>query len=337
MMPFPGKNFAGQHQAVPQQCILRRVLQSQYFTKFIYGSARKKKVEKTIIAGPNSKKLAKQTARLLKTRFSGLQTSRFPDGEIYLRFKEDIAGKHAIIINSLMPRPNESLLEMIYAIHTAKSLGARKITAVLPYLAFMRQDKRFKPGECVSSGIMAKLLSTADRVIAIDPHLHRIKKLTDIFTTKATALTADTVFADYIKKNHSRAIIVGPDIESSQWAQKIADSIGQESMILHKKRYSPTKIRTIIRGNTLRFKNREVVIVDDIISTGNTMIEPIKQLKKFGAKKITCICVHGVFVNNALQRLQKLGASVISTDTIQNTASKISVAPLIASALQQAH
>ncbi len=286
-----------------------------------------------VVGGTNSVQLARNVARLIKAPYSELDVSNFPDAEIRLRYREDVAGKHVIIINSLMPKPNENLMELVFAIHTVKDLGAKKVTAVAPYLAYMRQDKRFHPGECISAHVMAKLLSAADHVIAIDPHLHRIRCLQDIFTTRATSLTADPIFAHYIHKTHPKAIILGPDIESSQWAKAIADRIGQQSVILHKKRYTATKIRTIIHCDPGLFKGRDVVIVDDIISTGNTMIEPIKQLKRLGAKKITCMCVHGVFVMNALQRLRKLGVQVISTNTIQNPVAKIDVASLIADAL----
>jgi ribose-phosphate pyrophosphokinase len=286
-----------------------------------------------VVGGTNSKELAKHVARKIKADYSELFVDHFPDGELRVKFNHDVKSRHVIIINSLMPAPNEHLMESVFAIHTAKSLGADTVTFVAPYLAYMRQDKRFHDGECVSAHVMAKLLSRADHVIAVDPHLHRIKRLQDIFNCKATALTADPVFADYIGKKHPRAIILGPDSESSQWAKSIADSIGQESVILSKKRYSATQVRTIIHSSPAYFKNRDVVIVDDIISTGNTMIEPIKQLKKSGAKKITCICVHGVFTKNALQRIRKLGAQVISTNTVQNRVAQIDIAPLIAKAL----
>ena len=298
------------------------------------GAQRVGGIMKTIVvSGTNSRQLGKNVAKRIKAQYSELVVDHFPDGELRVRFMEDIAGTHVIIINSLMPQPNENLMELVFAVHTAKDLGAKKVTAVAPYLAYMRQDKRFHPGECISAHVMAKLLSIADHVIAIDPHLHRIRHLQDIFTTKATSLTADPVFADYIHKTHPDAIIIGPDMESSPWAKTIADRIGQDSVILHKKRYTATKVRTIIHGDGKQFRGRDVVIVDDIISTGNTMIEPIKQLKRLGARKITCICVHGVFTKNALRRLRKLGTQVISTNTIQNPAAKIDIAPLIADAL----
>jgi ribose-phosphate pyrophosphokinase len=286
-----------------------------------------------VIGGSNSQKLAQHVARRIKAKYSALSVEHFPDGELRVKFNDDMKGMHAVIINSLMPQPNEKLLELVFAIHTAKDLGARKVTAVAPYLAYMRQDKRFHPGECVSAHVMAKLLSAADQVIAIDPHLHRIRKLQQIFTCKATSITADPVFAGYISRTHPNAIIIGPDWESSQWAKAIADRIRQESIILSKKRYTATKVRTIVHGDPAHFKGRDVVIVDDIISTGNTMIEPIKQLKRFGARKITCIAVHGVFTKNALQRLKKLGAAVITTNTIENPVSRIDIAQLITDAL----
>lgn len=286
-----------------------------------------------VVGGSNSKKLAKSVAKRIKAEYSELFQDRFPDGELRIRFMDDVKGKHVVLIDGLLPQPNEHLMAAVFAIHTAKDLGAKKVTFVAPYLAYMRQDKRFHDGECVSAHVMARLLSEADHVLAIDPHLHRIKRLQDIFSTKADSLTADPVFADYLKKTHPNAIIMGPDGESSQWAKTIADRIGLESVILSKKRYTATKVRTIIHAPPEHFRGRDVVIVDDIISTGNTMIEPIKQLKAFGAKKITCVAVHGVFALNALQRLRKLGANVISTNTIDNPVSKIDIAPLIADAL----
>jgi ribose-phosphate pyrophosphokinase len=286
-----------------------------------------------VIGGSDSQAIAKSVARKLKAKYSELQLSNFPDGELRVRIADDVTGKHVVLINGLMPNPNKNIIESVFAIHTAKQLGAAKVTLVAPYLAYMRQDKMFRPGECISARVMARMLDCADQIIAIDPHLHRIKRLQDIFRAKAKSISADNAIAQYISKHYPNAIIIGPDIESSQWAKTIADSIGQESMILLKKRYSATKVRIIVHGEPARFKNRDVVIVDDIISTGHTMFEPIRQLKKFGAKKITCIGIHGVFVENALQKLKKMGAQVITTNTIPNPAAKIDVSGIIAGAL----
>ncbi len=286
-----------------------------------------------VIGGSNSQDLAKKVARKLNAKHSELQLSSFPDGELRVRIADDITGKHVVIVNGLMPNPDKNLVESVFAIQTAKQLGASKVTFVAPYLAYMRQDKMFRPGECVSAKVMARMLDCADQVIAIDPHLHRIKRLQDIFRTKAKSISADNVLADFIRKKHPNAIILGPDIESSQWAKKIADSIGQESMILLKKRYTATKVRITVHGDPARFRNRDVVIVDDIISTGHTMLEPIRQLRRFGAKKIICVGIHGVLVENALQKLKKMGVQAITTNTIPNPAARIDVSGIIAGAL----
>lgn len=286
-----------------------------------------------ILGGTNAQLLAKSVARKKKAKYLPLQVNKFPDGETKLRVPAVVKGKDVVIITSMYPNPDNAMIELIFAIKTAKRLGAKKVTIVAPYLAYMRQDKEFHSGECISARVMGELLSVADRVFAIDPHLHRIKKLKDVFKTNAKAITADPVLANYIKKTHKNAILIGPDWESSQWAAEIAKSIGLKSVILKKKRYTPTKVRIQITGDKSVFKGRDVVIVDDIISTGNTMIEPIKQLKKIGAKNITCIGVHGIFVKNALPRLRKLGVKVITTNTIPNKVSKIDVASVIAKVL----
>ena len=286
-----------------------------------------------IFGGSNSQDLAKRIARRTKSRYFPLIATHFPDGELYIKFSTSVAGKKVVIVNSLYPSPDEEMMEVIFAVKTAKELGAKKVTVIAPYLAYMRQDKRFHPGEAKSNTIMSKLLSCADELITIDPHLHRIHSLKEIFKIKTKALTANRVLASYINKNVSNPIVVGPDEESGQWANEIARLAEAEHFVLKKKRYTAEKVRIIVKTN-LDLKGRNVVIVDDIISTGHTMIEPIKQLKRMGVKKVYCIGVHGLFVLNALQKLKQLGAKVVSTNTIQSKVSKIDVSELIAEALR---
>lgn len=287
-----------------------------------------------IVGCSNSQKLARKIAKQLKTEFSELIIKHFPDGETYLRFKTSVKNKEVVLVQTLQPKPNDALIELIFAAKTAKELGAKKIILVAPYMAYLRQDKRFHSGECVSNKIISELLSCADQVITIDPHLHRIKKLSEIFKTKTTALSANKTIAEYIQKNHSKAIIVGPDEESYQWAETIAEQIKSHAVILRKKRYSSRTVRIKVKQN-IEWKGKTIVIVDDIISTGHTVIEPIKQLQKYGVKKIVCICVHGLFAEDALLQLKKLGIEIISTNTIQNPVAKIDVSRMIAEGLRK--
>lgn len=284
-----------------------------------------------IISGTNSRELAKKIARHLNAQYSELFVEKFPDGELHIRYLTDVKNKKVVLVHSMHPQPNEAIMETIFAIHTAKKLGAKEVVLVAPYLAYMRQDKMFHPGECVSNTIIAQLLSCADRIVTIDPHLHRINKLSEIFATKTTTLSAMHAISKYILDNKINGLLVGPDIESTQWASTVAQETGLPFTILHKKRYTARTIRTKVHANV---HGKNVVIVDDIMSTGHTMIEPIKQLKKLGAKKIVCIAVHGLFAENALELLRKTGAEVLSTNTTQTKASKIDISETIAEALR---
>jgi len=287
-----------------------------------------------IIGCSNSRDLAKKVARKTKAKYSALKTKKFPDGETYVRFMTDVKNKKIVLVNSFHPNPNDAMVETIFAAQTAKELGARSVTIVAPYLAYMRQDKRFHPGESKSNTIMSKMLSrVADKIITIDPHLHRIKSLNDIFKIKTKRLSANSAIAEYIDKNIKNTVIIGPDIESYQWAEAIAEKIDLHAVVLKKKRYTARKVRIKVKKD-VDFKNRNVVIVDDIISTGHTMIEPIRQIKKMGAKKIYAIGVHGLFVEGALKKLRKLGVRILTTNTIENPVSKIDMSETIARGLK---
>jgi len=288
--------------------------------------------KKIVFGGTNSQDLAKRVARKIKAPYAALIVKHFPDKETYLRLPKEVKGKEVILIGSMHPNPDLIMIETIFAARTAKELGAKKVTIVAPYLAYMRQDKRFHPRECKSNSIMAALMTCGDKIITIDPHLHRINSLSDIFTIPAKRLSANDAIAKYIKKNIKDEVIVGPDIESYQWAKAIADKINVHATVLRKKRYTSRHVRIVVKKGT-DFKGKNVVIVDDIISTGQTMIEPIKQIKRMGAKKIYCIGFHGLFVEGALKKLRKLGVRVLTTNTIVNPVSKIDMSDTIAKAL----
>lgn len=287
-----------------------------------------------VVGLSNSQDLARKVARKLKVKYSSLKSKKFPDGETYVRYMTKVKNKKIILVNSFHPNPNDAMIETIFAAQTARELGAKSVTVVAPYLAYMRQDKRFHPGEAKSNTIMSKMLGrVVDKIVTIDPHLHRIKSLNDIFKIKTKKLSANTAIAEYIKKNIGEAIIVGPDIESYQWARAIAEKIDLHAVILKKKRYTARVVRIKVKGD-VDFKNKKVVIVDDIISTGHTIMEPVKQIKKMGAKKIYAIGVHGLFVEGALEKLGKMGVKVLTTNTIENPVSKIDMSGTIAEGLE---
>jgi ribose-phosphate pyrophosphokinase len=292
-----------------------------------------------IVGCSNSTTIAKSIARRLGESYSGLSVVKFPDGELNIRFKEKVKGKNITLIQSFYNNKktqmsiNDQLLEVFFAARTARALGANSVTLAAPYFPYFRQDKEFHPGECVSIKIVAHLMNECfNKIIVIDPHLHRLKTMYDVFTIRSKRLTADPLIADYIRDKIKDAVIIGPDWESYRWAEKTADMIGCESATLQKTRYSARKV-SVKLNKKITLKNKSVVIVDDIISTGHTILETIKSLKKLGAKKFIVIGVHGLLVEGALSKLRKAGATVITTNTIVNSTSKIDVAPLIAGAL----
>ena len=229
-----------------------------------------------------------------------------------------------------------SLFDIVFAAETAKDLGAKKVILVAPYLAYMRQDKRFHPGEAVSSRIMAKLLNNSvDKVITIDTHLHRYRSMKEVFTVPAKNLTANSLIADFIKKRYDNTIILGPDWESYQWAEAIAKRIGVESTVLEKTRYSSRHV-TSKMVKKVDIKGKTVVIVDDIISTGHTIAEAAKKARSLGARKIVAIGVHGLLVENAISKLKKAGVSeVVTTNCIEHPTNKIDVTGLLAEELKK--
>lgn len=286
-----------------------------------------------IVSSKQTEELAKSLAKKTKSEYSPLTINEFPDGDLYLKFNTEVKGKIVVIVRSFQPLPNLALYTTVFAAETAKDLGAKKVILVAPYLAFMRQDKRFNPGEAISSKIMAKLLNNSiDELITIDPHLHRYKSLKNIFKIQAKKLTANELIADYVKNKIINPVIIGPDWESYQWAESIAKRIKAPSTVLKKTRHTSREVSVEVI-KPIKIKGRNVVIVDDIISTGNTIAEAAKQAKKLGAKSITAIGVHGLLIENAAAKLRKLGVNVITTNTIKHETNRIDVVELIAKEL----
>jgi len=287
-----------------------------------------------IVSCSHGKHLAKTIAKRLKKPYSALEVTHFPDSEIKLKFNTNVKNKIVVLVQSFYKNINDCIVETLFAAETAKDLGAKKIILVAPYFPYLRQDKRFQPGECISLKTIAKNIDEDfNKIIIIDPHLHREKTLKHIFKISSKKLTANPLIQNYIKKNIKNPIIIGPDWESYKWAQKIAEKIHCDFAIMEKKRYSARKVEVKLHKK-INIKNKNLIFIDDMISTGNTLLRAIKAMKKLGAKKVTCFAVHGILVENALQKLKKAGATVITTNTIPNKATKIDVSGIISEALQ---
>ena len=287
-----------------------------------------------VVSLSNSDKLAKAVARELGCKYSKVVVDNFPDGELHLQYKADVSKEVVVIVESMQPNPTKSFLNCIFASRTAKDLGAKKVIFVPTYLAYMRQDKRFNAGEAINAQIMAKLVNeNFDKILTVDPHLHRILKMKDIFTIPAKNLTSNSVIADFIKSRFKNVAVVGPDWESYQWADAISKMVGCEDTVFEKDRHSYRNVDVSVKKH-IDMKGKNVVIVDDIISTGNTMIKAAAKAKSLGAKKIYAIGVHGLFVENCLEKMEKVFDGIFTCDTISHSTNKISVSKIIADELK---
>ncbi|WP_414468434.1 ribose-phosphate diphosphokinase [Methanobacterium sp. ACI-7] len=285
-----------------------------------------------IIGGSASQKLAAKIAKELGYPLIPIETRKFPDGERYIRIKGEI-DEEAIVVQSTGYPQDENLMELFFILKNLKSMGLKKIRVVIPYFGYGRQERRFKSGEAVSASIVSELLEAAGASEIFCINLHE-EDVTDFFNVPTSNLSAMPIIADYIKKVLKNPVIVAPDKGALGFAKEIAEILGCEYDYLEKVRISPQKVET--KPKNIDVKGKEAVIIDDIISTGGTIVNATGILKELGASKVIVSCVHPVLVEDALLKIFAADVDdVISTDTLLSDVSIISVAPLVAEALKK--
>jgi ribose-phosphate pyrophosphokinase len=283
-----------------------------------------------ILPLPGNEALAGAVAALAGAELGALEHRRFPDRESYVRLVSDVRGREVVLVCTLVD-PDPQFLPLAFAARTARALGAAKITLVAPYLAYMRQDMAFHPGEAVSSVQFAALLSReVDRLITVDPHLHRHHALSEIYSIPAEALHAAPLLADWIARNVPDPLIVGPDVESAQWAEAIAGDA--PSVVLEKTRRGDRDV-AIRFPDLAPWRGRTPVLVDDIAASGRTLVEACRGLAAQGFAAPVCAVVHPLFAGDAYAALSAVAGRIVSTDTAPHPSNGVSVAPLIAKAL----
>jgi ribose-phosphate pyrophosphokinase len=292
-----------------------------------------------IVGGSGSDALANRVALELGLKATRLEIRRFPDGEKYLRVLEDVKGEDIVVIQSIHHAPDELLLEYLLLVDTLKDLGAKKVVSFIPYFAYARQDERFHPGEALSFKTVCKLVESVgtDEVYTIDTHQHRVLKSSDVFSIPSHNLSAMPLLADYISKTGAlkKPLVIGPDAEAEQWAKIAAERLGTDYDVFEKKRLGDEHVE--VRPRKASVKDRDVLIVDDIISTGGTIVEALKILFSQGAKRIDVACTHPILAGGALSKIYEAGAqNVIGTDTVPSPISYVSVAPLITEHVRKA-
>jgi len=286
-----------------------------------------------IIPGPASQELGKKIAELLNTKTVAVTFKKFPDGESYIRLEGEIRNEEVAIVQTTSPPQDTNLLQLFLMADTAKSLGAKKAVAVVPYLAYSRQDKRFLQGEALSVETVAKLLKEAgvDQLLTINVHEPKVLKK---FPFPAQTISAIPLLAEYFKnKGLKGAFALAPDEGAKEYALTADKILNGGYGWRHKERDRYTGAISF-RDDKFDVEGKDAVIFDDIISTGGTTADAVKTLKAQGARRVYAACMHPLLIGDAEKKIMANGAEeIVGTDCIPSRVSKVSVAPLIANAL----
>jgi ribose-phosphate pyrophosphokinase len=260
---------------------------------------------------------------------------RFPDGELKLTLPPKLDAEVRILRS--LHHPNEKLVELILAARAARELGARELTLVAPYLAYMRQDAAFGPGEVVSQKVIGRLIGELfDAVVTVDPHLHRIATLDEAVPfARNVVLSAAPLIGHFIAMRNRSPMLIGPDAESAQWVHVAATYNGLPWAVCGKTRHGDVEVDVQLPAEQIR--GREIVLIDDVASSGQTLAAAARLLLGAGAARVDAVVTHAVLADGAGAVLKSAGiAEFWSTDTVPHESNAISIVPLIADALRPA-
>jgi ribose-phosphate pyrophosphokinase len=291
-------------------------------------------LKSVILALPGNEQLAAGLAATLQTEVGRMTVRRFPDGESYVRIETPVDGRNVVLACGLHD-PDTKILALLFAASTARELGANQVGLVAPYLAYMRQDKRFNEGESITSIHFAKLISHyVDWLVTVDPHLHRRTSLDDIYSVPSIVAHAAPLLAQWIRANVDSPVLVGPDSESEQWVSEVARGADAPWQVLEKIRRGDRDVSVSI-PDPGALRGRTPVLVDDIISTARTMMAAIRHLAGLGLAKPVCVGVHAVFAGTAYADLAAAGvARIVTCNTIAHESNAIDVSGPLAEAMR---
>ncbi|MBU4202047.1 MAG: ribose-phosphate diphosphokinase [Candidatus Altiarchaeales archaeon] len=282
-----------------------------------------------ILGCSNSSELAGRISQELGGEVAEVEIKRFPDGEIYVRVVSDVKGKECAVVQSTPD--NGSLVELILTLDLLRDLGASRIHAVVPYLGYCRQEKRFQDGEALSAKTVLKIIdSLSDSILTVNCHFLDAGGEFDFNGIKLKNIDAFPEIANYFKGKVESPFLIAPDEGSLELVKNSAGIVGCEFDSLEKERISGEEVKT--EAKEMGVEGKDVIILDDAISTGNTIINAAKLVREQGAKSVSAGCVHGIF-SNGLEKLKAAADEVVCTDTVQGDASRVSVAKLIAKEL----
>ena len=275
---------------------------------------------------------AMRLAEQLKMPFAEIKEHRFPDGETRVTLPGVLPER--VVICRTLNDPNTKLVTLMLAAKTARSLGAMHISLVAPYLCYMRQDSAFHPGEAVSQLIVGEWLAQVfDEVVTVDPHLHRVHQLVDaVPASRVVTLSAATLMGEFLRNQNRPLILLGPDEESAQWVSVAAKAAGGRFGVCRKIRHADRDTSVVLPDIDL--SGQQVVLIDDIASSGGTLMSAARACLAKGAGQVDALVVHALFDEAVTAQLRDAGiANVWSTDSVVHPTNTIPLARLIAGGL----
>jgi ribose-phosphate pyrophosphokinase len=288
-----------------------------------------------ILTLPQSEALAARVGELAGLPLGAVESRQFPDGETYLRIDADCAQQHIVIVCTL-DRPDDKLLPLVFLADAARRLGAVRIGLVAPYLAYLRQDRPFLPGEAVTSQTFAGVLSRyVDWLVTVDPHLHRYRTLDQIYAVPNHIVHAAPAVADWIATHVDGPLLVGPDEESEQWVADVSNRAGAPYVVLKKTRRGDRAVE-LSMPDVGAHRARTPVVVDDIVSSAQTMVVAVKHLIAAGLRAPVCVGVHALFSAHAEDTLRLGGAArIVTTTSIPHATNAIDIVPLLVPSIRE--
>ena len=284
-----------------------------------------------VLGFEESRPAAQRLAAALDVPCREITVHRFPDGESLVRLPTDLPEK--IVVYRSLDRPNDKLIELMLAVQTARESGVKHIVLIAPYLCYFRQDARFRPGEAVSQRVVGRFLAQlADEVITVDAHLHRVRRLEEVIPCRRSRnVTAMTRVAEFLRDCRFKAppLLVGPDEESRQWVSVLARLNHYDFMTGRKRRHGDHDVEIDVGDQ--RVRDRHVIIIDDVVSTGHTLAQAAQRLAEIRPAAMDCFVTHALFVGDAQQTLRRAGLERLwSTDSIPHASNVVELAPLLA-------
>ena len=290
-------------------------------------------VKFAVVAGSASKDLGKRIARRLKAPYVEAKTRVFPDGESKITFGRIPKNSIVLVVQSTYPPVDTNLLQILSIISQARKASS-KIYAIIPYMGYARQDRQFLSGEVVTMSIVAKMLEVAGakKVVVVDIHS---KTALNHFKISKESVSAIPELAKYFKKlKLKNALVVSPDVGGALRAKKFASLLNTDFITLKKSRDRNTG-KVQIHSSKVDVRGRDLIVVDDIISTGGSVVRATQFLKRQKCKRVFVACTHGLFIGDAIRKMKKAGVSqIISTNTIPRSTSKVDVSGVIVESIQ---